>query len=54
MARTQSVGGMFTLLRERKITTDPDLPPVTEGRIDLRHMFTRSTRYRNISISVPE
>jgi hypothetical protein len=54
MARTQSVGGMFMLLRERKITTDPDLPPVTEGRIGLRHMFTRSARYRNISISVPE
>ena len=34
--------------------SNPDLPPVTEGRIGLRHMFTRSARYQNISISVPE
>ncbi|MFP6643369.1 MAG: DUF1961 family protein [Candidatus Latescibacterota bacterium] len=34
--------------------TNPDLPPVTEGRIGLRQMFTRSARYRNISISVPQ
>lgn len=29
------------------------LPPVTEGRIGLRHMFTRSARYKNFRISVP-
>jgi hypothetical protein len=28
------------------------LPVVTEGRIGLRHMFTRSARYRNFQISV--
>jgi len=33
--------------------TNPDLPPVTEGRIGLRHMFTRSARYKNIRISIP-
>ncbi len=32
---------------------NPDLPPVTEGRIGLRHMFTRSARYKNIRISTP-
>jgi hypothetical protein len=32
---------------------NPRLPIVTEGRIGLRHMFTRSARYRNISISTP-
>ena len=34
--------------------TNPDLPPVSEGRIGLRHMFTRSARYSNFSISVRE
>jgi len=29
------------------------LPVITEGRIGLRHMFTRSARYRNFRISVP-
>lgn len=29
----------------------PGLPPVTEGRIGLRHMFTRSARYQNLRIS---
>ncbi len=33
--------------------TNPDLPPVTEGRIGLRHMFTRSACYKNIRISAP-
>jgi hypothetical protein len=33
--------------------TNPDLPPVTEGRIGLRHMFTRSARYENLRISTP-
>jgi len=28
-------------------------PPILEGRIGLRHMFTRSARYRNFQISVP-
>ena len=28
------------------------LPIITEGRIGLRHMFTRSARYKNIRISV--
>lgn len=32
---------------------NPDLPPITEGRIGLRHMFTRSARYRNLRISTP-
>ncbi len=27
-------------------------PPVTEGRIGLRHMFTRSARYRNFKVYV--
>lgn len=27
------------------------LPVVTEGRIGLRHMFTRSARYRNFRVS---
>jgi len=30
------------------------LPPVTEGRIGLRHMFTRSSQYSNFRVSVPE
>lgn len=34
--------------------TNPDLPPVTEGRIGLRHMYTRSARYKNIRISTPK
>lgn len=33
--------------------TNPTLPIITEGRIGLRHMFTRSARYRNFRISVP-
>ena len=28
-------------------------PPVTEGRVGFRHMFTRSACYKNIRISVP-
>tara|TARA_B110000037_G_scaffold201620_1_gene243125 strand:+ start:178 stop:2883 length:2706 start_codon:yes stop_codon:yes gene_type:complete len=31
--------------------TNPDLPIVTQGRIGLRHMFTRSARYKNFRIS---
>ena len=34
--------------------SNTELPPVTEGRIGLRHMFTRSSRYKNIRISVPK
>ena len=34
--------------------TNPDLPAVREGRIGLRHMYTRSARYKNIRISVPK
>ena len=30
--------------------TNPHLPVITEGRIGLRHMFTRSARYRNFRI----
>lgn len=30
---------------------NPDLPIITEGRIGLRHMFTRSARYKNFLIS---
>jgi len=29
-----------------------DLPEIDEGRIGLRHMFTRSARYRNFRVSV--
>ncbi len=29
-----------------------DLPEITEGRIGLRHMFTRSARYRDIRVSI--
>ncbi|MDG2253500.1 MAG: hypothetical protein P8L49_00925, partial [Opitutaceae bacterium] len=34
--------------------TNPDLPAVTEGRIGLRHMYTRSARYKNFRVSVAE
>jgi len=34
--------------------TNQDLPIVTEGRIGLRHMFTRSARYKNIRISIAQ
>jgi len=30
---------------------NPHLPVITEGRVGLRHMFTRSARYRNFRIS---
>jgi rhamnogalacturonan endolyase len=33
---------------------NPDLPAVTEGRVGLRHMFTRSARYKDFQISVPQ
>ncbi len=33
---------------------NPDLPPITEGRIGLRHMFTRSARYENFVVSAPQ
>ena len=32
---------------------NPKLPVITEGRIGLRHMFTRSARYKNMRISSP-
>ena len=32
---------------------NPDLPEITEGRVGLRHMFTRAARYRSFRISVP-
>ncbi|QTN32037.1 DUF1961 family protein [Akkermansiaceae bacterium] len=31
--------------------SNPHLPAVNEGRVGLRHMFTRSARYRNFRIS---
>lgn len=31
--------------------SNPNLPPVVEGRIGLRHMFTRSARYKNFRVS---
>ena len=31
--------------------TNPKLPTVTAGRVGLRHMFTRSARYKNFRIS---
>ncbi len=33
---------------------NPDLPAITHGRIGLRHMFTRSARYSDFRVSVPE
>lgn len=33
---------------------NPDLPVITEGRIGLRHMFTRSARYENFTVSTPD
>ena len=30
----------------------PELPEITEGRIGLRHMFTRSAVYRTFRVSV--
>jgi len=30
---------------------NPNLPPIIEGRIGLRHMFTRSARYENFRVS---
>lgn len=33
--------------------TNPDLPAITEGRIGLRHMFTRSARYKNFRVYKP-
>lgn len=33
--------------------TNSNLPVITEGHIGLRHMFTRSARYKNIRISAP-
>jgi len=32
---------------------NPDLPSITEGRIGLRHMFTRSALYKDFKISRP-
>lgn len=34
--------------------TNPNLPVITAGRIGLRHMFTRSARYANFRVSVPQ
>ncbi len=34
--------------------SNPELPAVTEGRVGLRQMFTRSARYKNFRISVLE
>ena len=31
---------------------NPRLPAITEGRVGLRHMFTRSARYRDFQISI--
>ena len=33
--------------------TNSDLPVITSGRIGLRHMFTRSARYANFTVSRP-
>ena len=30
------------------------LPPILEGRIGLRHMYTRAARYRDFRVSVPQ
>ena len=48
---------LFMSIRTRRKTmlchwrTD-SLPPIAEGRIGLRHMYTRSARYRNFQVSV--
>lgn len=34
--------------------TNPDLPAITEGRVGLRQMFTRSARYKDFNVSVPQ
>jgi hypothetical protein len=34
--------------------TNPDLPPITEGRIGLRLMWTRASNIKNFRISTPE
>ena len=34
--------------------TNPDLPAIDEGRVGLRHMFTRSSRYKNFRISTSQ
>jgi hypothetical protein len=34
--------------------TNSKLPIINEGRIGLRHMFCRSSRYANFSVSVPD
>ena len=34
--------------------SNPDLPEITEGRIGLRHMFTRAALYRNFRVSMPD
>lgn len=34
--------------------SNPELPVIREGRVGLRHMFTRSARYGNFRISVPK
>ena len=33
--------------------TNPDLPPITAGRVGLRQMFCRSALYRDFRISIP-
>jgi len=33
--------------------TNPHLPEINEGRVGLRHMFTRAARYRSFRISTP-
>lgn len=33
--------------------TNTKLPVITEGRIGLRHIFTRSSHYANFRVSVP-
>ncbi|PXA03535.1 hypothetical protein DDZ13_11165 [Coraliomargarita sinensis] len=34
--------------------TNEKYPIITEGRIGLRHMYTRAARYKNFSVSVPK
>jgi hypothetical protein len=50
---------LFVRIENAEQTVDchmanPDLPEIAEGRIGLRHMFTRSARYRNFRVSEPE
>ena len=48
--------GLFMRIQNAEQTyhchmTNPDLPAIEKGRIGLRHMYTRSSRYKNFRVS---